>query len=57
MVNSTTFRFRTGSTPGMPRQIWQVFLLGSAPNLVEHPQNIFESVRSWAWTSSPMTVS
>ena len=48
MVNSTTFWFSTGSTPGMPRQIWQVCSLGPAPNLVEQPQNILESVRSWA---------
>jgi hypothetical protein len=34
-----------------------VWLLGAAPNVVGHPQNIFELVASCACTSSPMTVS
>src|SRR3989339_1244941 len=54
-MNSTTFLLRTGSTPGIPRQTGQVWVLGAPPNFVEQPQNIFASVRSWAWTSSPMT--
>ena len=41
----------------MPWQIGQVWLLGGAPKVVGQPQNIFERVASWAWTSSPMTVS
>jgi hypothetical protein len=41
----------------MPWQTGQVWELGGAPNLVGQPQNILERVRSWAWTSSPMTTS
>jgi len=48
IMNSTTFLFKTGSTPGMPRQMGQALALGAAPNRVEQPQNILESVRSWA---------
>src|SRR5205809_8047209 len=54
---STTRRFKTGSAPGSPRQTGQVFAFGSDPKRVEHPQKIFDSVLSWAWTSSPMMVS
>ncbi len=56
-ANSTARRLITGSVPGMPRQIGQVWLLGGAPNVVAQPQNILERVASWACTSSPMTVS
>ncbi len=38
---STTLRLSTGSTPGMPRQMGQVWELGAAPNFVEQPQKIF----------------
>jgi hypothetical protein len=31
--------------------------LGAAPNVVAAPENIFDFVESWAWVSSPMTVS
>ena len=41
----------------MPWQIGQVWLFGGAPKVVAQPQNIFERVRRWTWTSSPMTVS
>jgi hypothetical protein len=41
----------------MPRQTGHVWVLGRAPNVVGQPQNIFERVESWAWTSRPMTVS
>ena len=51
----------TGSVPGRPRQIGQTRVFGSsaAPSggAVGQLQNIFESVRSCAWTSIPMTVS
>jgi hypothetical protein len=57
MPNSTARRLTTGSTPGMPWQTGQVWELGRAPNVVGHPQNIFDRVSNWAWTSSPMTTS
>src|ERR1051326_9328954 len=55
--NSTARRFKTGSAPGKPRHTGHVFTFGSSPKRVEHPQKIFDSVLSWAWTSSPMMVS
>ena len=55
MENSTTFLFKTGSTPGMPRQIGHVFVFGGAPKAVVHPQKIFVFVLSCACTSSPIT--
>jgi hypothetical protein len=39
----------------MPRQTGQVWLLGAPPNVVEQLQKIFDFVKSWAWTSSPIT--
>ena len=57
IVNSTALRLSTGSTPGMPVHTGQVFPLGEAPNAVEQAQKILLRVESWAWTSSPMTVS
>jgi hypothetical protein len=33
----------------------QVAEFGGAPTVTGQAQNIFERVRSWAWTSSPMT--
>src|SRR3974377_1652878 len=54
-ANSTALRFSTGRTPGIPRQTGQTFVLGGAPNLVEHEQKIFDSVSTRAGTSSPMT--
>src|ERR1043165_3106766 len=56
-ANSIARRFKTGSAPGNPRHTGQVFAFGSSPKRVEHPQKIFDSVLSWAWTSSPMMVS
>src|SRR6266446_5531019 len=55
--NSTARQFSTGNAPGKPRHTGQVFEFGSSPNRVEQPQKIFDSVLSWAWTSSPMMVS
>src|ERR1041384_3337463 len=55
--NSTARRFKTGNAPGRPRHTGHVFAFGSSPKRVEHPQKIFDSVLSWAWTSSPMMVS
>ena len=47
----------TGSAPGRPRQTGQVWVLGGSPKLSVQPQNIFVTVASWTWISSPMTVS
>ena len=51
----------TGNVPGMPRQTGQTRVFGSsgspARGRVGQPQNIFDSVRSWACTSMPMIVS
>jgi len=47
----------TGKAPGNPKHTGQVFELGSSPKRVEQPQNIFDSVLSWAWISSPITAS
>jgi hypothetical protein len=48
----------TGNMPGMPRQTGQTLLFGDAPAYSrEQPQNILLAVRSWQWTSSPMTAS
>ena len=33
------------------------FVFGGAPNDVAHGQKSFDRVRSWAWTSRPMTAS
>src|SRR5215216_1223321 len=55
--SSTTRRFNTGRAPGKPRQVGQVFELGSSPKRVAHPQKIFDSVLSCAWISRPITVS
>ena len=46
-----------GSAPGRPRHTGQTFVLGGAPNAAEQPQNIFDAVLSWQWTSMPMTAS
>ena len=51
----TAWRFRTGSAPGSPRQTGQTLVLGSSPNRLRQPQNSFVAVRSWQWTSRPMT--
>jgi hypothetical protein len=46
--NSTARRLMTGSVPGIPWQMGQVRVLGSPPNIVEHPQNILLAVASCA---------
>ncbi len=35
----------------------ETWLLGSAPNWVEAPENSLEWDRTWAWTSIPITIS
>src|SRR5438552_10013562 len=54
---STTFRLRTGSDPGNPRQTGQISVLGGAPNVTGQAQNIFDAVKSCTWISKPMTTS
>src|SRR6266700_5698821 len=54
-ANSTALRFSTGSAPGNPRHVGQTCVFGSPPYLFTQPQNAFDSVRSWTWTSSPIT--
>lgn len=55
MVASIAAAFATGSEPGSPRHTGQVWVLGSAPKVVEQPQNIFEAVPSSTWVSRPIT--
>ena len=55
MADSTPIRFSAGSAPGRPRQTGQTWVLGSAPNTVEQPQNILVAVFSSTWTSRPIT--
>src|SRR5215471_9805046 len=55
MAISTARLFRTGSVPGRPRQTGQTLVFGGSPKRVEQPQKIFVLVRSWTWTSRPMT--
>src|SRR5262245_3491163 len=55
MVASIAARLATGSEPGRPRHTGQICVLGSAPNAVRQPQNIFVRVPSSTCTSSPMT--
>ena len=55
MADSTAFSLTTGRAPGRPRHTGQTWELGSAPNSVGHPQNIFVLVCSSTWTSRPMT--
>ncbi len=61
ITSSTARRLMTGSVPGMPRQTGQTRVFGSSGSPagadVGQPQNIFDSVRSWACTSMPMIVS
>src|ERR1700757_1725821 len=55
MAISTARLLRNGSVPGRPRQIGQTLEFGESPKRVEQPQKIFVLVRSWTWTSRPMT--
>src|SRR5215470_622707 len=54
-ANSTALRFSTGRAPGSPRHTGHTFVLGGSPKRVEHEQKILLAVRSWTWTSSPIT--
>ena len=55
MVASMPARLATGSAPGRARQTGQTWVLGSAPNVVGHPQNIFVFVPSSTCVSRPIT--
>src|ERR1700742_2246358 len=43
--------------PGIAASTSETWLLGSPPNSVEAPENSFEFEVTWAWTSSPITIS
>src|ERR1700686_1934733 len=47
----------TGSMPGIPSSTNETWLFGSPPNSVEAPENSFDLDVTWAWTSSPITIS
>src|SRR5690606_35213599 len=55
IVDSIALALATGSDPGSARQVGQTCELGGAPNVVLQPQNIFDSVPSSTWVSSPST--
>ncbi len=55
IVDSIATSLGTGSEPGRPRQTGQTWVLGSAPNVVGQPQNIFDTVPSSTCVSSPIT--
>src|SRR5690606_16137518 len=57
MARSTAPRFMTGKLPGNAMSTSLACVLGSAPKRVLLLEKIFDVVDSWAWTSSPMTVS
>jgi len=44
-----------GESAGRPRHTGQTLVFGGSPKRVEHPQKIFVRMRSWTWTSRPMT--
>ena len=55
---STACRLMVGSVPGNARQTGQVCVLGSASgDGTAHAQNILLAVRTWQWTSIPITAS
>src|SRR5450631_4409716 len=43
--------------PGIAASTSDTWLLGAPPNSVEAPENSFEFEVTWAWTSSPITIS
>src|SRR5215472_3871362 len=57
IANSTTRRFSTGRTPGIPRQTGQTLVFGGVPKAAEQAQKIFDRVSSSACTSRPITAS
>src|ERR1700730_17892083 len=47
----------TGNIPGNPASTGETWVLGSAPKSVAAPENNLAFEITWAWTSSPITVS
>src|ERR1700738_3130254 len=43
--------------PGIAASTSETWLLGSPPNSVDAPENSLEFEVTWAWTSSPITIS
>ena len=55
---STAARLIVGRTPGRARQTGQVCVFGAASGAgTAQEQNILLAVRTWQWTSIPMTAS
>src|SRR5919197_1195063 len=54
---STHLRLITGSMPGNAASTKLTCVLGSAPKSVAAPENSFALEMTWAWTSSPITIS
>ena len=54
---STQYSLMTGSIPGIAASTSETCALGSPPNAVDAPENSLDSETTWAWTSSPITVS
>ena len=54
---STAPLFKTGNTPGIPKVMGEVSVLGSCPNSAPSGAKILDFVFSWAWTSRPITTS
>src|SRR5436190_137500 len=47
----------TGSMPGIAASTSETWVFGSPPNSVDAPENSFDFEVTWAWTSSPITIS
>ena len=47
----------TGNMPGIAASTSETWLFGSPPNWVEAPENSLALEVTWAWTSSPITIS
>ena len=43
--------------PGMPASTGETWVLAAAPKAVAAPLNSLASLTTWAWTSSPQTIS
>ncbi len=54
---STQRQLMTGSMPGMAASTNETWVLGSAPNAVDAPENSLAFEMAWAWTSRPMMTS
>src|SRR5690606_38293473 len=54
---STACPLITGSMPGNPASTGETCALGAAPKPADAPEKSLDSVKAWAWTSSPITTS